>query len=92
MAAPVANDRKLGANVRRLALLEVQKILLGDDEVAKKEMVFKLAPNLMPRLHEGAGDNGEIVIQTITGTRIIQDGTTFQDQDTPTSPSSQSVE
>ena len=59
MAAPVANDRKLGANVRRLALLEVQKILLGDDEVAKKEMVFKLAPNLMPRLTEISGTDGE---------------------------------
>lgn len=93
MAAPVANDRKLAANVRRLALLEVEKILLGEDEVAKKEMVFKLAPNLMPRLHEGAGDNGEIIIQTITGTQIIKDNDSkVQDENKPADSGGGSVE
>lgn len=53
------NDRKLAANVRTLALRKIEAILLGEDEAAKKEIVLKLAPNLLPRLNEHTGEDGE---------------------------------
>lgn len=52
------NDRKLAANVRTLALKEIEKILKSDNEVAKREMVMKLAPTLLPRLNEHTGEDG----------------------------------
>lgn len=59
MAGIFHNDRKQGARVRRLLLNEVEKILTGDDEVAKKEILMKMCTTLLPRLNEHSGEDGE---------------------------------
>jgi hypothetical protein len=59
------NDRKLAANVRTLALKEIERILLGDDEVYKKEIVLKLTPTLLPRLQEHTGEDGKELPQPL---------------------------
>jgi hypothetical protein len=58
MAGVAINDRELGARVRRLGLRQIEKYLLGDDEVLKKEIVMKLAPSILPRLNEHSGEGG----------------------------------
>jgi len=67
MAAPVANDRKLGAEVRRMALKKVRVILSDDyeDKEFQKAVLLKLTPTLLPRLNEHTGeDGGAIVVAT----------------------------
>lgn len=69
MAAPVANDRKLAGKVRRLALKQIQSILLGEkDEKYSQEfrnqLLLKLAGQVLPRINEGTGDNGEFLVKT----------------------------
>lgn len=56
--APVANDRKRGADFRRLALDYGIKFWEVASEAEKKELFFKLAPNLIPRLNEHTGADG----------------------------------
>lgn len=60
-------DRKLAADVRNLALKNIQTALKGDkksrDAVAKwpdykKQMLLRLASTLLPRLNEVTGDDG----------------------------------
>lgn len=53
------NDRVLAAQVRTLALNEIKRILEGDDEYYKKELVLKLSTNLLPRLNEHTGADGK---------------------------------
>lgn len=65
MAGVALNDRALGARVRRLTLKEIEKILLGDDEDYKKEIIMKLAPSILPRINEHSGENGEAIKVTI---------------------------
>jgi hypothetical protein len=69
MAGIVNNDRKLGAEVRRMTLNKIKDIL-GDDEHKKydekfqREVLLKLATNALPRLNENTGeDGGPIIIQ-----------------------------
>lgn len=64
MAAPVANDRKLGAEVRRMALKKVRVILSDDyeDKEFQKAVLLKLTPTLLPRLNEHTGDNGGAIV------------------------------
>lgn len=69
MAAPVANDRKLAGEVRRLALRQIQSILLGekDDKYSqdfKNQLLLKLAGQVLPRINEGSGENGEFEVKT----------------------------
>ncbi len=58
MAAPLGNDRKLAAEIRRLTLRELEKILLGEDNDYKKQVILKLAPTVLPRLNEHTGEDG----------------------------------
>lgn len=55
-----ANDRKLGAEVRKMALKRIRLILLDtyDDKEFQKAVLLKLAPTLLPRLneHDGGAD------------------------------------
>lgn len=63
MAGVPSNDRELGARVRRLTLKQIEKILLGEDENYKKEIIMKLAPSILPRINEHSGgldEKGEL--------------------------------
>lgn len=69
MAAPVANDRKLAGEVRRLALKQIQSILLGEKDEKysqdfRNQLLLKLAGQVLPRINEGTGDNGEFLVKT----------------------------
>lgn len=71
LGAPISNDRKIAADFRRLALEYGINFWSTADEKEKKELFFRLAPNLIPRLHEVTGDEGgEIVIKQIVGMAI----------------------
>lgn len=52
------NDRELAGDVRRLALDLIKDVLTGKDDKYKKELLLRLAPNLLPRLNEVTGENG----------------------------------
>ena len=52
------NDRKLAARVRTLALKEIEKILIGEDEDYKKAIILKMSTTLLPRLNEHTGEDG----------------------------------
>lgn len=56
-----ANDRELGAEVRRMSLKKVRKILSDDyeDKDYQKAVLLKLVPTLLPRLNEHSGEGGE---------------------------------
>ena len=64
MAGIVNNDRKLGAEVRRMTLNKIKDIL-GDEEHKKydekfqREVLLKLATNALPRLNEHTGESGD---------------------------------
>ena len=60
------NDRKLAARVRSLALKKIEKILEVEEETAtveqkelQKAILLRLAPNILPRLNEHTGEDGE---------------------------------
>ena len=71
MAAPVSNDRKKAANVRRLLLDEIERLFVTDplklsetETNTKRELLLRMAANTLPRLHEVTGeDGGALVIQ-----------------------------
>lgn len=64
MAGIGLGDRKLGAEVRRLTLKEIQAVLLGEDKEYKKALILKLASTVLPRINEHSGeDGGAIKIQ-----------------------------
>lgn len=65
MAAPIANDRKLAAEVRRLALDKIKVILSRPavemserDKELHDEILKKLAGTVLPRLSEVTGEDG----------------------------------
>lgn len=50
------NDRKLAAEVRSLALREIQSILEQEKLTEfKKQILLRLAPSILPRLNEHSG-------------------------------------
>ena len=53
------NDRKLSSSVRTKLLKLAEKILDGDDEVEKKNLLYKMCNGLLPRLNEHTGADGE---------------------------------
>jgi hypothetical protein len=59
-------DRKQAAEVRRLALAEIEKVLLGDDCDYKKQLVLKLAGTVLPRLNEHTGEDGGSIQITVS--------------------------
>lgn len=70
MAAPVANDRKKAAGVRRLILEEIERVFLipqdeitPEDKTLKRELLLRMAANTLPRVHEGTGEEGEFLFK-----------------------------
>ena len=55
------NDRKQAAEVRRLALFEMQRVLEGEDNEFKKQLLLRLANSVLPRLNEHTGGDGEAI-------------------------------
>lgn len=53
------NDRKQSARVRSKLLNLVEKILDGDNEADKKELLLKMCTGLLPKLNEHTGEDGE---------------------------------
>lgn len=56
------NDRLLAARVRTKALMEMERILDGNNEAYKKEVVLKLTATVLPRLNEHTGEDGAPLI------------------------------
>ena len=76
------NDRKLAASVRTLALEEIKKILEGDFNEYKRQLILKLAPSLLPRLNEHTGNDGEDLFPNpIYGGRSVQNTGHNSDQE-----------
>lgn len=63
MAGIIHNDRELGAEVRRMSLKKVRKILSDDyeDKDYQKAVLLKLVPTLLPRLNEHSGEGGGVI-------------------------------
>jgi hypothetical protein len=61
------NDRVLAAKVRTLTLEEIKKVLEREtmDEF-KKALILKLASNILPRLTELTGEDGEPIQGKVT--------------------------
>ena len=53
-------DRERSANVRNMALSHIEKILNPKykDKKYQKELLLRMAPNLLPRLNEHTGRDG----------------------------------
>ncbi len=62
---PVTNkqfvSRELAGEVRKLALQEIRKVLLGDDGEYKQQVILRLAGQILPRLSEVTGENGQSI-------------------------------
>ena len=54
------NDRQLAGQVRSMALDHLKEILNPDfeDKEYQKQMLLKIASNLLPRLNEHTGEDG----------------------------------
>jgi hypothetical protein len=59
MAGVTLNDKRLAAEVRTLTLTQIKRVLNGDDEAFKKQLLLKLAPTVLPRIQEVTGEDGE---------------------------------
>ena len=64
MAGIPNNDRKLGAEVRRMTLKMIQRILADEanekyDEKFRRDVLLKLTTNVLPRINEHTGESGE---------------------------------
>lgn len=66
MAAPISNDRKQAANVRRLLLSEIERLFVTNplslsetEQGTKRELLLRMAANTLPRLHEVTGEDGQ---------------------------------
>lgn len=86
MAGIVSNDRKLGAEVRRLTLKKIQAVLEGDDEEFKKAVILKLASTVLPRINEHSGEDGEAIQVIAKINYIVPDGANSH-TDTKAAPS-----
>lgn len=58
MAGVTLNDKRLAAEVRTLTLRQIKKVLEGDDNDFKKQLILKLAPTTLPRINEHTGEDG----------------------------------
>ena len=71
------NDRELAGEVRSLTLDQMKRILLdiniklgknGELSKFQEDLLLRLAPNCLPRLHEHSGpDGGEIPLPMLNG-------------------------
>ena len=69
MAGVIGNDRKQGANVRRLLLTEIERLFVADPHSlsetelnTKRELLLRMAANTLPRLHELTGEDGNPIV------------------------------
>lgn len=67
MAAPIAPHRKKAATLRALALdLSIAALKgegeYGNDTEFKKQLLLRIASNILPRLNEHTGDNGGAIV------------------------------
>lgn len=82
MAGVIRNDKAKAAKVRNLLLDEIIRLFetdphaLSERELDRKnELLLRMAPNTLPRLHEVAGeDGGAILIKQVVGMEISPDG------------------
>ena len=61
MAGIALNDRKLGANVRNLSLRLIEKYLKDEtpeNDKFRKDLLLKLATNVLPRITQLEGEDG----------------------------------
>ena len=77
------NDRHQSARVRSKLLALVERILDGDDEKEKKELLYKMCGGLLPKLNEHTGEDGEAI-------KIIISKEISDRYETPSEPSSTS--
>lgn len=71
------NDRHLAARVRSKLLVLAEKILDGEDEKAKIDLLNKMCTGLLPRLNEHSGEDGSPI--------TIAFDKSFEDYGTPLS-------
>jgi len=67
MSAPVKVDRKLSADVRRVSLKKILKILTREDldeeeKAFHNALLLKMAGSLLPRLNEVTGAEGRELV------------------------------
>lgn len=65
-------DRQRSANVRNLALDLLEEVLQPNykDKKYQKEILLRMAPNLIPRLNEHTGEDGEAIKVEISGVAL----------------------
>lgn len=61
MAGVTLNDKRLAAEVRTLTLNQIKKVLIGEDDDFKKQLILKLAPTVLPRINEITGEDGNAI-------------------------------
>lgn len=59
MSGVTLNDKRLAADVRTLTLNQIKKVLQGNDDDFKKQLILRLAPTVLPRIQEITGEDGE---------------------------------
>lgn len=72
MAAPVLNDRKQAARVRKLLMDEIERYFSTDplklsetEQTTKRELLLRMAANTLPRLNEHTGEDGDPIKYTL---------------------------
>lgn len=70
------NDRELAGEVRSLALKNLKDILSDKykDKKFQREIMLRLAPNLLPRLNEHTGEDGKPINIVIAPEIAAQNG------------------
>lgn len=74
MAAPTKNDRILAQDVRKLSLNLIAKYLKDESEANdkfRKDLILKLATNVLPRITQLEGEEGSPIKVAITGFNYI---------------------
>lgn len=74
MAAPVKNERILASNVRTLSLNLITRYLNDDspeNDKFRKDLLLKLATNVLPRITQLEGSDGDPIAVSITGFNYV---------------------
>lgn len=68
LATQSYETKLLAGEVRELTLKEMKKVLKGNDEPYKKELILRLASSVLPKLNEHSGPDGQPIpiLSTIT--------------------------
>lgn len=84
MAGVTKNNRILAANVRTIALSQIEKVLNGNDEEFKKALLLKLAGSILPKLNEHTGEDGEPIKFNLINYGQLGDSLPVQSSPLPT--------